>query len=100
MTITNRTSAPLALTTIPADLLGGATGGASSATLPNGEPNSLLIGGPAPVSPPTFTNRQDAPFAREYAEAAMRDWVKNANILVDLQKSGWLDLSRQFAQQR
>lgn len=97
MSITNSTSVShQALASIPADYLHTATGGASSALLPNGEPNALLVGGPAPVTFPgpstPATTFQDGAFAREYAQLELDQWVRNADMRATLQKAGWFDL--------
>ena len=56
--------------TIDLELLALVTGGAD--TLPNGEPNSLLIGGPAPVVPPVTSGNPS--FDRLPQD--MKDWVR------------------------
>ena len=98
MSIANRTSASHpALASIPADLLHTATGGASPVLLPNGEPNGVLVGGPAPVSPPQpLPVSQGEVFARENAQAELQQWANNTQFLVDAKKAGWFDLGRPY----
>src|SRR5258705_10460326 len=82
------------LTAISADLLHAVTGGAN-ATLPNGEPNALLTGGPAPVVPPQLPpiDQTDA-MARWNAEQRVREWPKNAQMWLNIINSRWLDIGR------
>jgi hypothetical protein len=89
-------SATSTLASIPADRLDTAVGGANT-TLPNGEPNGVLIGGPAPVQFPTPAPiTQDAAMARFNDTQRMKQWVEQSNILVDLDKAGWFKLGSKF----
>jgi len=93
MSISFSTSSAFAA--IPADLLATAVGGAST-TLPNGEPNAVLVGGPAPISFPAPAARpvrtQDEAMARFNDTQRLRQLADRAKDLADIRASGFMDL--------